>query len=100
MIAPIRKPLFELGKVVVSQAALDAIRDSGELPEDYLNRHVFGDWGMIFDEQRAQNQQALASGGKIVSAYRTGNGVKIWVITESDGQSAGTIILLPNEKAS
>lgn len=106
MIAPIRKPLFDLGKVIATRAALQAIEDSGERPEDFLNRHVYGDWGMIFAEDRERNERALAEGGEIVSAYRTGNGVKVWVITrtsEPTGDSAapaGTTILLPSERPS
>ncbi len=103
MIAPIRKPLFDLGKVIATRAALQAIEDSGELPEDFLNRHVYGDWGMIFAEDREQNERALANGGEIVSAYRTGNGVKIWIVTRTGepsgtGAPADTTILLPSEK--
>ena len=100
MIAPIRKPLFELGLVVATLAALKAIEDSGEEPGDFLTRHAFGDWGSVFDEERERNHQAVQTGGQIVSEYRTGNGIKIRVVTagaDPSGRRTTTTILLPSE---
>jgi hypothetical protein len=100
MIAPIRKPLFELGQVVATPAALRAIEDSGEEPGDFLTRHAFGDWGSVFDEERERNDAAVKTGGQIVSEYRTGNGVKIRVVTAAVDVSQRrptTTILLPAE---
>jgi hypothetical protein len=100
MIAPIRKPLFELGQVVATPGALKAIEDSGDEAGDFLNRHAFGDWGSVFDEERERNNLAVQTGGQLVSEYRTGNGVKIRVITaaaDSSGHRPTTTILLPAE---
>jgi len=100
MIAPIERPLFELGKVAATPAALKAIEDSGQEPADFLNRHVHGDWGSVFDEERVRNDDAVATGEKIASVYRTGNGIQIWIITQaadSAGKRASTTILLPAE---
>ena len=44
--------------------------------------------------------EALIDGSRILSAYHTSNGVKLWVITESTdelGIRAATTILLPDE---
>jgi hypothetical protein len=100
MIAPIRKPLFELGQVVVSPAALKAIEESGEVAADFLTRHAFGDWGSVFDEERQQNDKGVTTGTRIMSEYRTGNGIKIWIITaaaDAAGRRPTTTILLPVE---
>ncbi len=100
MIAPIRKPLFELGQVVATPAALKAIEESGEEPADFLTRHAFGDWGSVFNEERERNDAALKTGGRVMSEHRTGNGVKIWIITaaaDSFGRRPTTTILLPVE---
>jgi hypothetical protein len=100
MIAPIRKPLFELGQVVATPAALKAIEESGEESGEFLNRHAFGNWGSVFDEERERNNAAVRTGGQIVSEFRTGNGVKIRVITaaaDSSGRRLTTTILLPGE---
>jgi len=100
MIAPIRKPLFELGQVVATPAALTAIEDSGDETGDFLTRHAFGDWGSVFDEERERNNAAVKTGGQLVSEYRTGNGVKIRLITaaaDASGHRPTTTILLPAE---
>jgi hypothetical protein len=100
MIAPIRKPLFELGQIVVTPAAMKAIDESGEEVAEYLTRHAFGDWGSVFNEERERNDAAVRKGGPIVSEYRAGNGIKIRVVTaevDSSGHRATTTILLPVE---
>ncbi len=100
MIAPLRKPLFELGQVVATPAALQAITDSGDETGDFLTRQAFGDWGSIFDEERQRNEAAPRTGERIMSEYRTGNGIKIWVITaaaDHSGRRPTTTILLPVE---
>jgi hypothetical protein len=100
MIAPIRKPLFDLGQVVATPAALQAIADSGEEVADFLNRHAFGDWGSVFDEERERNESAVGTGGPIVSEYRTGNGIKIRVVTaaaDPNGHPPTTTVQLRGE---
>lgn len=97
---PVAEPLFELGTVYCTPAAMEAIHGSGEEPIDYLSSHVQGDWGHVFDEDREGNHQAIMTGERIISAYRTGNGVKIWVLTEEAnlaGDRPETTILLPSE---
>jgi hypothetical protein len=100
MIAPIRKPLFELGQVAATSAALKAIEESGDETGDFLARHAFGDWGSVFEEESERNDAAVKTGGQIVSEYRTGNGIKIRVVTspaDAAGRRATTTILLPSE---
>lgn len=100
MIAPIRSPLFDLGKVTATPAALKAIEDSGEETGDFLDRHVHGDWGTVFDEERRRNDEAVITGERIASEFRTGNGIKIWIVTnaaDSKGKRSATTILLPSE---
>ncbi len=46
------------------------------------------------------NDLALVDGSRIMSAYKTLLGEKIWIITEAtgdDGHRAATTILLPDE---
>ena len=46
------------------------------------------------------NNASLVDGSRLLSAYRTLKGVKIWIITEAtgdDGHRASTCCLLPNE---
>ena len=89
------EPLFPLGRVVATPGALAALEAAGELPHRYLARHVRGDWGELPDEDRKENELSLREGFRILSAYRTRLGVRLWVITEADRSS--TCVLLPEE---
>jgi hypothetical protein len=100
MIAPTPKHLFNLGKLSITPAALQSIEDSGQQPAEFLNCHVHGDWGILSEDARLRNDDAVTTGDRIFSTYRTGNGVKIWIITEpadDDGVRPRTTILLPSE---
>jgi len=101
VIAPIRpRRLFELGRLLVTPAALQMIRESGQRLEDFLNRHIQGDWGHVFEEDKRRNNQAVQTGERLVSVYRTDNGTKIWVVTDAadkTGKRAVTAVLLPSE---
>lgn len=86
---------FPLGQVVATPGALAALRASGETAEPFLRRHVTGDWGDVCPEDRQANELALRSGERLLSSYRTVQGVKTWVITEAD--RSATTLLLPDE---
>ena len=91
---------FSLGDVVATPEALRVIEDSGQTPDFFLDRHVQGDWGSVDADDRRANDEALTSGDRILSAYRTLKNVKIWIITEGvgdDDQRAATTILRPEE---
>jgi hypothetical protein len=93
-------PKFRLGQPLCTPGALEALQESGQPPDFFLQRHVSGDWGEVCEEDRLLNDQALQDGSRIVSAYRTLKGTKIWVITEATddkGNRAATTILLPGE---
>lgn len=86
-------PKFPLGQVVATPGVLEVL-----VPEemmDFLRRHAHGDWGTLYEEDKIANNQALTSGGQILSAYITSNGRKVWVITEGD--RSVTTLLLPSE---
>ncbi len=91
---------FMLGRLVATPAALQALQESGQTPEFFLQRHANGDWGEVDSEDWKLNDQALTDGSRIVSAYRTLKGTRIWVITEATddrGHRAATTILLPED---
>ncbi len=89
------KFLFWPGQVVATPGALEAFNASGELPFDYLMRHMMGDWGDLDAADLKANEAALEQGLRILSAYHLSNGTKIWIITEADRSS--TCYLLPEE---
>jgi hypothetical protein len=94
------KPKFNLGQILATPGALEALQESGQTPQFFLARHVRGDWGEVCQEDKMLNDQALADGSRILSAYKTGKGVKIWIITEAcddQGHRAATTALLPSE---
>ena len=87
--------LFDLGQVVATPGALDALRRSSQSPGEFLMKHVRGEWGDLDAEDAEANRTALLEGARILSAYETRLGDKVWVITEADRSS--TCVLLPEE---
>ena len=91
---------FPLGQLAATPGALEAMEASGQTPDFFLTRHQAGDWGEVNEEDRRLNDEALIHGDRILSAYRTLKGVRVWVITEAaddSGHRAATTILLPEE---
>ena len=91
---------FLLGQLAATPGALEAMEASGQTAEFFLARHASGDYGEVNEEDRQLNDEALVHGDRLLSAYRTLKGVKLWVITEAaddNGHRAATTILLPDE---
>jgi hypothetical protein len=94
------QPKFSLGQIVATPGALDALQEASQSAVEFLQRHARGDWGDVCEEDRQANDQSLLDGSRILSAYRTSLGKKIWIITEAtdeSGNRAATTILLPGE---
>ncbi len=94
------KPKFSLGQTYATPGALEALQESGQSPKDFLSRHVRGDWGEVCDDDKMANDHSLVDGSRLLSAYKTLKGVKIWIITEAtddNGQRAATTCILPSE---
>ena len=89
------KLLFELGQVVGTPSALEALVEADQNPFELLHRHITGDWGDLSEEDKAENEFLVKKGVQILSAYELKTGKKVWVITEWD--RSVTTILLPNE---
>jgi hypothetical protein len=91
---------FNLGQVLATPGALEALAESGQQAAFFLNRHVVADWGEVCQEDALLNDEALKDGTRLLSAYSTLKGVRIWIITEAaddNGQRPATTILLPDE---
>ncbi len=67
-------PKFPLGQVVATPGALEALSESNQSPSEFLARHHSGDWGDVCEEDRELNDNALRSGERWLSGYRTGKG--------------------------
>lgn len=91
-----KPPRFSLGQVVATPGALAALEEAGQMPHEFLVRHMTGDWGSELSEEDVQeNEFSLEHGLRLLSAYRTAKGEKFWVITEAD--RSATTLLLPSE---
>ncbi len=90
-----REAKFPVGRVVATPSALAALEQAGQHPIEFLDRHVTGDWGEVGQEDWAENEFSLREGFRLLSAYSTKDGEKLWIITERD--RSVTTILLPGE---
>jgi hypothetical protein len=90
------KPKFELGQLVTTPGAMQALSRNGAHEDPYVRRHQAGDWGDDLDSyDREANDTALAQDLPLTSAYTLKDGTRLWIITEAD--RSATTILLPEE---
>ena len=71
------------------------MNESGQTADFFLDQHASSNWGIVDQEDWALNDQAILDGDRILSAYQTLKGTKIWIITEHD--RSATTLLLPEE---
>jgi hypothetical protein len=84
---------FPTGRIV---ATPNALRSLSELDiRTSLARHVRGEWGDLDEHDKAENELSLREGFRLLSAYRTADGTKFWIITEAD--RSATTVLLPKD---
>ena len=95
------QPRLQLGRLVATPGALAALARSGQTAAEFLGRHARHDWGDLCPEDRRLNDEAVAHEEhpdlrtRVLSAYRTTNNERLWIITEAD--RASTCLLLPEE---
>lgn len=108
--------LFRLGRLVMTPGAIRALSTPADpskraaaakmdehtrltvaslVSASFLARHRSGDWGSVCPEDARENDRSVRDGDRILSAYQTGAGEKIYIITEWDRSL--TTILLPDE---
>ena len=84
---------FALGQTFITPGAEEALQIAGQTAIEFLRRHMSCDWGSeLSDEDVQENDLSLKEGFRLLSAYRTGKGQKLWIITEAD-RSATTVVL-------
>ncbi len=86
---------FPLGQIVATPGALETLEEAGQSAQEFINRHVRLEQGELSDEDHRENLFSLNRQLRIFSAFKTANGVKIWLITEAD--RSATTLLLPDE---
>jgi hypothetical protein len=86
---------FALGQTYITPGAEEALMIAGQTGIEFLRRHMSCDWSELTDDDAQENELSLREGFRVLSAYRTTTGQKLWLITEADRSS--TTILLPSE---
>ncbi len=76
--APVR---FSLGNIYATLGATDAIRNAGQTAQEFINRHACLEQGELSDADHRENLLSVNRPLRIFSAFRTVQGVKLWVIT-------------------
>lgn len=95
LLAQFKNMKFNPGRIVATRGALKVLARNGVSGAIYLSRHVNGDWGIVPEEDKEENEFSVGRRLRIISAYQLDDGTKIWIITEADRSS--TCILLPSE---
>ena len=75
-------PKFSPGQIVATPAALAAMEENQCPPLSLLARHLAGDWGLVPIEDAQLNDQAVKTGGRLLSSYLIGPEVRIWLICD------------------
>ena len=86
---------FVLGQTFITPGAEEALQIAGQTAIEFLRRHMSCDWGELSDDDIQENELSLKKGFRLLSAYQTGKGQKLWIITEAD--RSATTVLLPSE---
>lgn len=86
---------FRVGKIVATRALMEKIPDP-DYAAGALQQHVSACWGVVDKEDWIGNDEALKTGGMLLSAYplpdEAGN---FWIITEAD--RSVTTLMLPSD---
>jgi len=86
---------FQLGRMVATPGALEALANSGQDAIEFITRHGQGDWGDLTEDDKRENEFSVGKELRIFSAYHLKDETKIWIITEAD--RSATTVLLPSE---
>ncbi len=90
-------PKFSPGQIVSTPGALAAMEEQRCPPLSLLVRHLSGDWGTVPAEDAQLNDQAVKTGGRLLSSYLIGPEVRIWLITDQCETGNISTYLLPSE---
>ena len=86
---------FPLGSIYMTPGAIEALGAAGQSSQEFIARHARLEQGELSDEDHRENLFSVDKHLRIFSAFKIGQGVKLWVITEAD--RSATTILLPSE---
>jgi hypothetical protein len=93
--------LFDLGPIVSTPGALEALQRNEMSGLELLARHCKGDWGTLCEEDKQVNESALQNGSRIMSVYTLPDGTTMWLITDAEiddqHHRQASTFLLPSE---
>lgn len=96
MTVPPGRPGLELGRVVITRAALDMAVERGIDVRALLDRHRTGDWGDLDKHDTRANRAAVEDGERVLSSYGAEDDPgRLWIITEAD--RSVTTVLRPHD---
>lgn len=87
------RAVLQLGRLMATPGVLAQISRSELFAA--VERHRHCDWGELSKSDKQANNAAFRNSDRILSAYRSAEGMKFWVITEAD--RSHTTVLLPDE---
>lgn len=84
-------PIFELGQLAITPAAIACLEQAGVSVFQLLARHAAADFGDLCADDIRANLQAITSGARILSSYQVGN-EKVYLITEGSRETTTTLL--------
>jgi hypothetical protein len=72
---------FEVGEIIVTPAATEALAANGQALETLLARHRSGDWGDVSEQVRGVNERGLVERFNLHSTYTLADGRRLAVVT-------------------
>jgi hypothetical protein len=91
-LSPVR---FQLGRLFITLGASEVLSEAGQSAQEFISRHARLEQSELSDADHRENLLSVSHDLRIFSAFRTAQGVKLWLITESD--RSATTVQLPSE---
>ena len=81
------KPLFHPGRLIITPEAHHTLRLNGIPVISVVLRHIAGDWGIVSDDDKRQNDLSVVAGLRLLSVYRLPDDSRLIVVTQWDRSS-------------
>jgi hypothetical protein len=61
----VTQPKFQPGEVVATPGCLTALAEAGQVPHEFVSRHLAGDWGEVDEEDAILNDAAVRASAPV-----------------------------------
>lgn len=75
---------FDVGEIIVTPAASEALSANGQTLDGLLARHMACDWGDVSPQVRAVNERGLLEQFNLQSSYSMPDGRRLVVVTNHE----------------